>query len=311
MKSDSGSRTFQFTYHFEISDIPQAAEQITAWIPYPPSTDIQTVSRFALRPDVSYEFIMDPLYGNRFIRLDLTGMVPKSGTKPVSVEATWTVTRHAVNRMPGTGSRTGICGLDGQIRQRYLAADVLVPVDGIISEEALKVTKGAEEPLMRARLLYDHIVKTVNYDKSGEGWGFGDAVYACNYRKGNCTDFHSLFIGEARALGIPARFIMGVPISETSHQGEIPGYHCWAEFYVDDYGWIPVDASEARKHPEKKERYFGGLDENRVQFTVGRDIRIPGTAAAQPFNYLIYPYVEIDGAVHDQVDKVFTFQDVS
>ena len=53
----------------------------------------------------------------------------------------------------------------------------------------------------------------------------------------------------------------------------IPGYHCWAEFQVAEYGWVPVDASEAHKRPEKREALFGGLDENRVQFTYGRDIQ--------------------------------------
>jgi transglutaminase-like putative cysteine protease len=70
-------------------------------------------------------------------------------------------------------------------------------------------------------------------DKSGEGWGGGDTIYACDVRKGNCTDFHSLFIGMARASNIPARFVSGFPVPENANQGEIPAYHCWAKFYIN------------------------------------------------------------------------------
>jgi hypothetical protein len=149
---------------------------------------------------------------------------------------------------------------------------------------------------------------SVSYDKSGEGWGRGDALYVCNTRAGNCTDFHSLFIGEARALGIPSRFIMGLPVPEDASKGSIPGYHCWAEFYIDGRGWIPIDASEANKHPEKKEAFFGGLDANRIAFTIGRDIRIPGTRGDLQ-NYIIYPHVEVDGRPHAKMDVRFFFSE--
>jgi hypothetical protein len=96
------------------------------------------------------------------------------------------------------------------------------------------------------------------YDKSGKGWGRGDAIYACNVKKGNCTDFHSLFIAIARSRGIPAHFTIGFPLGAPS-VGKIPGYHCWAEFYAGGQ-WVPVDASEAWQHPQLRNYYFGVID---------------------------------------------------
>ncbi|MDP6381277.1 MAG: transglutaminase-like domain-containing protein, partial [Phycisphaerae bacterium] len=192
---------------------------------------------------------------------------------------------------------------------RFLAPARLIPIDGKIAEEARRVTCDVEAPLAVARCLYDHIVSTVRYDKSGTGWGRGDAVRACLIRTGNCTDFHSLFIGEARALGLPARFVMGLPLPEDKSSGEILGYHCWAEFYLEGEGWVPLDASEASKFPERKESLFGGLDANRVAFTIGRDIRIP-EAATDPYNYVIYPHVEVDGKTHINVETKFSFGDI-
>jgi transglutaminase-like putative cysteine protease len=81
--------------------------------------------------------------------------------------------------------------------------------------------------------------------------------------------------------------------------GTIPGYHCWAEFYSGGE-WVPVDASEAWKHPDRHDYYFGHLDADRVAFTSGRDLVLEPPQQGEPLNYLIYPYVEIDGAAVSQ-----------
>jgi hypothetical protein len=57
-------------------------------------------------------------------------------------------------------------------------------------------------------------------------------------------------------------------------QGRIAGYHCWAEFYATGIGWIPIDASEAAKDPSRRDYFFGAHDENRVEFTRGRDLKL-------------------------------------
>jgi len=87
-----------------------------------------------------------------------------------------------------------------------------------------------------------------------------------------------VFIGMMRAAGIPARFEIGFSVPAEQREGAIPGYHCWAEFYVEPYGWIPVDASEAWKHPDKKDYFFGAHDYNRLQSTV---LTLPASYDAQ------------------------------
>ena len=81
----------------------------------------------------------------------------------------------------------------------------------------------------------------MRYDKTSSGWGRGDAVWACDAKRGNCTDFHSPFIGMLRVDGIPAGFDIGFPLPENKDKGDIAGYQCWAEFYARKTGWIPVD----------------------------------------------------------------------
>jgi transglutaminase-like putative cysteine protease len=192
--------------------------------------------------------------------------------------------------------------------QRFLEPDRRVPIQGVIADLSAQQTRGLQDPLAKARAIYEFVIATMRYDKSGTGWGNGDAIWACTAKRGNCTDFHSLFIGMMRAAGIPARFEIGFPLPSDQHDGAIPGYHCWAEFYVEPYGWIPVDASEAWKHPDKKDYFFGANDDNRVQFTIGRDIRLDPPQHGDPLNYFIYPYAEVDGKPF-ALDSRFSFQD--
>ena len=51
----------------------------------------------------------------------------------------------------------------------------------------------------------------------------GDATWACESKRGNCTDFHSVLIGMMRSSGIPARFEIGFPLPENKNEGDIPG----------------------------------------------------------------------------------------
>jgi transglutaminase-like putative cysteine protease len=161
----------------------------------------------------------------------------------------------------------------------------------------------------KARALYDKVTSMMRYDKRGTGWGRGDALYACDVKRGNCTDFHALLIGVARSAGIPARFAIGLPIPESVRSGEISGYHCWAELYVSGRGWIPVDSSEASKNPAKREYYFGHHDQNRLEFSKGRNLRLVPSQQGPALNFFVYPYAEVDGRSHDAVDLKFTFSD--
>jgi hypothetical protein len=58
------------------------------------------------------------------------------------------------------------------------------------------------------------------------------------------------------------------------------------------------------------EYYFGNLTENRVQFTTGRDITLVPEQKGKPLNFFIHPYVEINGAPYEKVERKYSFEDV-
>jgi transglutaminase-like putative cysteine protease len=208
-------------------------------------------------------------------------------------------------------ARVSAVSLSTKEREEDLQPDALVPTTGPPAGLAVKVTAGKLDPLEKARAIYDYVFTTMKYDKTGTGWGRGDVLYACDAKKGNCTDFHSLFIAMARSQGIPARFEIGFPLPSDKHSAEIAGYHCWSDFYIDGKGWIPVDISEAWKHPEKRDYFFGSHDVNRVQFSMGRDLRLSPPQDGKPLNYFVYPYVEVDGHEYSNVSLAFAFADVA
>jgi transglutaminase-like putative cysteine protease len=188
--------------------------------------------------------------------------------------------------------------------ERVVVGDELL--DPILAE--VRRLAASSEPALLARATYDWVVDNVEYKKTGSGWGNGDSYWACTERYGNCTDFHALFISLARTQGIPARFDIGFPIPEERGTGDIGGYHCWVEFYLPETGWFPVDASEAFKHPEKRDFFYGSHPSDRIHFTTGRDLRLGRDHVGRPLNYFIYPYAEVAGeAFEGEIEKSFSF----
>ena len=163
-----------------------------------------------------------------------------------------------------------------------------MPIDGK-PLELIKDKELPDDPMKKARVLYDVVNDHMKYSKEGKGWGRGDSVWACDSKFGNCTDFHSLFISLARSQKIPAKFEMGFPIPTKRGEGAVGGYHCWAFFRPEGKGWVPVDISEANKEPKMKDYYFGNLTEDRVAFTTGRDIDLVAEAGGQAGQLLHLP----------------------
>jgi transglutaminase-like putative cysteine protease len=303
-----GVRNLKFTYLARIAALPAEAHTLRVWIPLPPSDSYQAIREIRIESPLPYTRRREPEYGNQYLYLE----APAARIKlPFQIRISFEATRreHRVQldsrpvRLPAS---TG----DGPSAvARFLEPDRLVPTGGIIAALAEQATQGVKNPLGKARAIYNYVVSTMRYDKSGEGWGRGDAIFACTAKRGNCTDFHALFIGMIRAARIPARFEIGFPVPADQHQGAISGYHCWAEFYLEPYGWIPVDASEASKNAARRDYFFGAHDENRLQFTVGRDILLQPAQHGEPLNYFIYPYAELD-AKPFAIESKFSFQDL-
>jgi transglutaminase-like putative cysteine protease len=299
-------RSFKFTYHADIPVSNSSAKKFEAWIPLPREDAFQQVRDLKLETPVRFEIVDQGTNGNRVAHLEASAPLP--ATVPVTM--TFATTRREEAADMVAAARDVPEPTEGHF-VAYLKPNRLVPLTGRIAQVSANLAETDVTPLEQARVDYEYVTSIMKYDKSGKGWGRGDALYACDVRRGNCTDFHSLFIGLARARGIPARFTIGFPIG-SAKSGDVPGYHCWAEFYSGGV-WVPVDASEAWKHPDRHDYYFGHLDAARVAFTMGRDLVLKPPQNGEPLNYLIYPYAELDGTAVPQkeIKAKFSYADTS
>ncbi len=297
------TREFHFTYSATIKQLP-AGTNVRVWIPIPASNEHQSIATVNVRLPAKPVTGTELNYGNQVLYFKTKA--PQSGE--LNCSATYRVKRYEVL---GLKSKTGTELADAQ-RNLYLAANAKVPIDGkpVALLKGLKLPK--RNPLKLGELLYNKVEDHMKYDKSKPGYGTGDAVWACDSRFGNCTDFHSLFISMTRSQGVPARFEIGFSLPEKRGAGDIGGYHCWAFFHVAGHGWVPVDISEADKHPARKKYYFGNLTENRVMFTVGRDLTLVPKQDGDRLNFFVYPHVEVDGKVwsKEKLKLHFRFKDM-
>jgi transglutaminase-like putative cysteine protease len=301
-------RHFNFHYTFTVKNVTPG-ERVRVWIPLAHADAFQDVKVTSRTGDLPLKQVRQPEYGNELLYAEASKA--DKGEYKFSVDYDIVRREHVVlvNGKPAPDVHSEH---SPRIQlTRFLEPDRLVPVTGVPAQLAAEQTKSATTQLEKAKDIYDYVFRTMKYDKSGTGWGHGDTLWACDSKHGNCTDFHSVFISMARSQKIPARFQIGFPLPADKTSAEIAGYHCWAEFYLDSTGWVPVDISEAWKHQEKHDYFFGAHDVNRVQFTQGRDLKLSPAQDGAALNYFVYPYIEVGGKEYPNVFIAFSFEDVA
>jgi transglutaminase-like putative cysteine protease len=303
-----GPRTARYVYEAR-ANVPEGARVVELWLPLPREED-QSILDLKLSGAPATVVTLSPS-GDRLAHVRIENPTPGW----LTLTQTATVMRREI-RADARVSTAKLEDVDAAAYAAELGATPAVVINDEVRAIAKKQTAGRTTVVAKARALYDWVWGHMQYDKSVPGWGLGDVPYCLKVGKGNCTDFHTLFIALARASGIPARWNMGFPLAYGDGKGggtettPVQGYHCWAEFYAPGAGWVPVDISEARKHAELKDYFFGGLSGNRVLFTRARDAALPGDASGKRHNYLIYPVARADGQDLREVQWRFQYRDV-
>lgn len=270
---------YAFEMRVDLTELDQT-QDVRLWLPKPAHDEAQQVLLYEI--DAPWPTLeTEDEQGNQFVYIE----------KPAgAAHADELLVRFEIQRMP-----EGITQGPPVDRARDLSADAQIPLSGPIADTGDAVMAGKTTDGQRIRAAYDYVVDTMRYEKETPGWGQGDAIRALDVKAGNCTDFHSLFMGLTRSQAIAARFTMGYPIPADKASGTIGGYHCWSTAYDTDAGWTPVDASEAWKAHDP-DAFYGHLPSDRIAFTTGRDLTLVPPQAGPPLNFFIYPYAEVDGA---------------
>jgi transglutaminase-like putative cysteine protease len=212
--------------------------------------------------------------------------------------------------------------------QHFLRSTQLLPTDGLVKQTADEITSGKSTDVEKARAIYEWIVNNTFRDPKTRGCGLGDIRFMLESKDlgGKCADLNSLYVGLARAAGLPARDAFGIRVAKSelgykslgaSSENVTKAQHCRAEVYLRDYGWVPVDPADVRKvvleEPpghlaldnamvvKARARLFGSWEMNWVCYNFAHDVVLPGSTG-KPIGFLMYPQAQTDNGMLDSLD---------
>ena len=269
----------------------------------------------------SAQVARDPVYGAEIVHLSWRAGSVGRRAEIVSRAAT----RDRAVSLIGRGDAAPLTAAE---RALYLKPTALIPTDGIVKETSDKIVAGAGGDLERAQAIYAWLVANTQRIAGTRGCGSGDicAMLASEPLGGRCADINGLFVGLARAAGLPARDLYGLRVAPSRFGYKSLGVgsadvtkaqHCRADVWLEGLGWTPMDAADVRKvmleEPPKnlaaddpkvsaaRAALVGGCEGNWVAFNCAHDLALPGSAGA-PVGFLMYPEGEVGGVRLDCLD---------
>jgi transglutaminase-like putative cysteine protease len=312
-------RTFEVTTRVEVL---QPAGKTRVWLPTPLTVDTpyqKSLGSTFNAEGADGQAQADPAWG-----LGVVWAEWAPGAKPVLT----LVSRFATRDVAVDLARPGKVAADRAELARYLRATELLPTDGIVKSTAMDITKGAKGDLEKARALYDWICDNTFRNPDTRGCGTGDIKYMLETKNlsGKCADLNALYVGLARAAGLPARDVYGIRVAKSAHGYKSLGagtenitkaQHCRAEVFLNGFGWVPVDPADVRKvvleeppgnlpvSDEKvtkaRARLFGSWEMNWLAYNFAHDVALPGaTKGSVPF--FMYPQCETAEGRLDSLD---------
>jgi transglutaminase-like putative cysteine protease len=264
-------------------------------------------------------------------RADALGIIAAefpSGVKPVLTLTSRVATRNYAVDLSAYGTSGMASKQDRAELTNCLRSTKLLPTDGIVKATAIEITRGAKTDLEKARAIYEWIVDNTFRDPKTSGCGVGDIRFMLESGDlgGKCADLNALFVGLARAAGLPARDVYGIRIAKselgykslgTASESITKAQHCRAEVYIEGYGWVPVDPADVRKvvleePPGNRQlddemvkraraRLFGSWEMNWMAYNYAQDVVLPGSDVG-PIGFFMYPQAETAEGRLDSLD---------
>ncbi len=321
-------RTFEVTTRLTIREVTGA---VRAWVPVPL---LHATDYFVREPDrwtgnyTSAQVLTYDQYG--------TGLVVASweAGEPEPVLEVKSRFRTRDRQVNMTHPSPPFAPEDEAVLQYFRQPSTLIRTDGIVAKTAAEIVAGRRNEIEQAQAIYEWIIEHTFRDPKVKGCGIGDitAMLETGNLGGKCADLNALFVGLARAAGLPARDVYGIRCAPSSEfqslgrTGDITGaQHCRAEVYLTNYGWVPVDPADVRKvvleenapgaplpleHPtvrKARAKLFGGWEMNWLPYNYAHDVQLP-QMHGPALGFFMYPQAESATGRKDSLDpKVFAY----
>jgi transglutaminase-like putative cysteine protease len=262
------------------------------------------------------------------IKTDALGIVAAkfpAGVKPILTLTSRVATKNHSVDLSAAGKAPKA---DSAELEHFLRPTRLLPTDGIVKATATEITRGEKGDVAKARAIYEWIVVNTFRNPKTRGCGVGDIRSMLESRDlgGKCADLNALYVGLARAAGLPARDVYGIRVGKSELECKSLGapsenvtksQHCRAEVHLGAYGWVPVDPADVRKvvleeppgnRPldddlvkKARARLFGSWEMNWMAYNFAHDVALPGSSGP-PVAFFMYPQAETTDGRLDSLD---------
>jgi transglutaminase-like putative cysteine protease len=318
--TSGGWRTFEVKMRVEI---PNSSKTTRVWLP------AALISETPFKKTLSNKFTAEG--GQvKIVKESADGLGIVLAEFPPGVKRVLTLTNHVA-----TKNYTVDLSVPGKVPQadraeleHFRRPTRLIPTDGIVRATATEITRDAKTDLQKARAIYEWIIDHTFRDPKTRGCGIGNIRFMLESGDlgGKCADLNALYVGLARAVGLPARDVYGIRIAKselgykslgTSSENITRAQHCRAEVYIASFGWVPVDPADVRKvvleEPpgnrslndlmvkKARERLFGSWEMNWMAYNFAHDVVLPGSSGTV-VGFLMYPQAETDNGRFDSLD---------
>ncbi len=316
----AGWRNFQVVTKLEIA---KPDGKVQAWIPVPSVNEAEWFksndSKWTTNGTASLK--RAPKYNAAFVHVEWD-----ESQKAPAIEITSNVS--AQDRAIDLSKPGKSAQLSDADRKLYTGSTALIPTDGIVKTTSDKIVGSTTSDIEKAQKIYDWVVENTYRNAKTRGCGIGDiaAMLTSGNLNGKCADLNALYVGLARAAGLPARDVYGIRMVPSKFGYKSLGagsdiitkaQHCRAEVYLDGFGWVPVDPADVRKvileeppanlaigDPKvvaARKALFGAWEGNWLAYNFAHDIVLPG-AKGPTLEFLMYPQAETASGRLDCLD---------
>ncbi len=267
----SSPRKYSVQYGMNIAvNAASGDNTLYLWMPHvietPEQTRVQLVSQDP-----------EPMVVNNGPALYALSNLQKGGRYHIGLS--WMFDRYSVETQVNPAKIPASYDTTTDMYRHFTAPDVLVPASNPdVIKAAAGIVGGEKNPYFKARRIYDWMVSTLSSAPSTQE---GDPLALLKSKKGDAFSWSSLYCTLLRSVGVPARMVAGYLAGDA---GEPAHRHFWDEFYIESFGWVPVDPLLAAQKPtaasqgqsqgqgtslDPKAYFFGNLDNRHITLTKG------------------------------------------